>query len=200
MNFLRGFAPWIVFSVVSPFGRPWAALAALVISVVALVLNRRAGMRLDGQILGIGMTTYFAALTALAFLAPHSPLRNYDSPISTAWLGLIALVSLAAGRPFTLGIARLRVAPDVADSPRFRHINMVITSIWTVGFVFIAAAGFACVALNGGIVLKVAYQVVGFGLPAYFGHRYAARMRTHPGTAGQPSALAVAEGTVGGAS
>ena len=54
---------------------------------------------------------------------------------------------------------------------------MVITGIWTVSFAFLAAAGFACVALNGGIVLRIAYQVVGLGLPAYLTRRYTARIR-----------------------
>ncbi|TVT46892.1 hypothetical protein FNH05_19710 [Amycolatopsis rhizosphaerae] len=190
MTYLRGFAPWIAFSVTSPIGRQWAALIALVICVSSLVLNRRAGMRLDGQVLNIGMTAYFAALTALAFAAPHSPLGNYDSPLSTAWLGLIALISLAIGQPFTLGIARLKVAPEVAGSPQFRHTNVVISAIWAVSFVFIAAAGFACVALHGGIALRVAYQIIGFGLPALFTHRYTKRIRarrTHGGQVPEPA-------------
>ncbi|MTD53767.1 hypothetical protein [Amycolatopsis pithecellobii] len=186
MSYLRGFAPWIAFSLVSSFGWQWAALVALGISGASLVINRRAGTKLDGQILDIGMITYFAALTALAFAAPHSPLQSYDTPISTAWLGLIALTSLAIGQPFTLGIARRRVAPEVANSPQFRHINMVITAIWTISFIFISAAGFACVALHGGIVAQIAYQVVGFGLPAYFTRRYTARIRNR--RAAQPDA------------
>ena len=35
----------------------------------------------------------------------------------------------------------------------------------------------ACVALHGGMALRIAYQVVGFGLPAYFTHRYTKRIR-----------------------
>ena len=190
MNYLRGFAPWIAFSVVSPLGWQWAALVALGISGASLVIDRRAGTGLDGQILNIGMTTYFAALAVVAFAVPHSPLQNYDSPISTAWLGLIALTSLAVGRPFTLGIARRRVAPEVAASPQFRHLNMVITAIWTTGFLVTSAAGFACVALHGGMVLRIAYQVAGFGLPAYFTRRYTKRIRQR--RAAQLAAVAAA--------
>ncbi|KAA9166667.1 hypothetical protein FPZ12_000110 [Amycolatopsis acidicola] len=177
MSYLRGFAPWIAFSATSAFGWQWAALIALVASGISLTVDRRAGTRIDGQILTIGMTLYFAALAALAFAVPDSPVQAYDSPISTAWLGLIALTSLAVGRPFTLGVARRRVPAEVADSPRFRTTNMVITAFWTAGFVFMAAAGFTCVALDAAPALRIASQVVGIGLPMLCTHLYAARLR-----------------------
>lgn len=105
---LRGFLPWIVFSVVSGLAWQWAALVALAVGVVFLVKDRRAGAAAEAQILEFGTIAYFGALTAVAFADPHSPLRDYASGLSSAWLALIAASTLLVRRPFVLGIAKRR--------------------------------------------------------------------------------------------
>ena len=177
MSYLRGFAPWIAFSVVSSFSWQWGALVAAVLSVTSMLINRRAGMTLDGQILDLGSGLFFAALAALAFLSPDSPVQNFAGPLASTWLGMIALVSLVIRRPFTLGIARRRVSPEIGNSAAFRHLNMVITTAWTIGFLVSGSVGFACQALHGGALLHAGYQLLGFVVPMVFTRWYTARIK-----------------------
>ncbi|MDI5963380.1 hypothetical protein [Streptantibioticus silvisoli] len=190
MTYLRGFLPWITFSVLSTVGWQWGAAAALAGSVLLLLSGRRRGTGGDAQILDFGTIAYFTALTAFAFADPHSPLQTYDGALSSAWLALIAWSSLAVRRPFTLGIARQRTAPEVWDTPLFRRTNVVITLVWTVSFSYAAAAGYLCDAHHAAGLLKAANQAVGFGVPACFTHWYSARVRARRTTAGRlvPSA------------
>lgn len=177
MSFLRGFAPWIVYSLVSVVGWQWGALAALVVSVVSLIADRRKGLALDAQILDLGSLGYFAVLATIAFVDPTSPLHHFDGPLSSAWLALIAITSLLIRRPFTLGIARRRVTPEIAASAPFARLNMVITSFWASAFVFQAVVGVVVVLANAGTVVDIARQVIGFTVPMLLTNRYVARVR-----------------------
>lgn len=177
MSYLRGFVPWIAFGVVSAIGWQWGAAVALVITVTLLATDRRSGVPVDAQILDIGTGVFFAVLAAVAFAAPHSPLQRFDGGLSALWLALIAGVSLAIGRPFTMGVTRRRTPPEFWATPEFRRTNTTITLVWTIGFTVAAIGGFVCDALNGGFLYQVAYTVIGFGPPACFTHRYAARAR-----------------------
>jgi hypothetical protein len=188
MGYLRGFAPWIVFSVVSMVGWQWGALAALVATLVSIVLNRRAGARLDAQILDLGGLVYFAALTGIAFIDPTSPLQAIGSPLASAWLATIALFSLVIGRPFTLGIARRRVTAEVAANPKFLRVNLVISSFWTAGFAFQAIVGFTVT----GSLADVARQVIGLAVPLLLTRQYMARIRARQAAAAPTKVLVAA--------
>lgn len=177
MSYLRGFAPWIVYAVLSAVGWQWGALAALAVGIASLVTDRRKGITLDAQFLDIASIVFFAGLAALAFSDPGSPLQHYDGALSSAWLALIAIISLAIHRPFTEGIARRRVSAEVAANPRFQHVNMVITSFWTGGFVFGAVTGTIAAALGAGTVVDVVRQVLAFAIPLYLTNRYVTRVR-----------------------
>jgi hypothetical protein len=177
MSYLRGFAPWIVYAVVSAIGWQWGALAALAVGIASLLVDRRGGVTLDAQFLDLGSILFFAGLTALAFADPTSPLRNYDGALSSGWLALLAITSMLAGHPFTEGIARRRVTEEVAANPHFRHINMVITSFWTGGFLFGTIAGVITSALDAGTMLDILRQVIAFAGPLYLTNRYVARVR-----------------------
>ena len=175
MSYLRGFMPWIIFAVVSLIGWQWGAAAALASSVLLLVSSRRAGV--GAQVLDFGAICYFGALALLAFTDPRSPLQQYDGALSAAWLALIAWASLAVRRPFTLAIARRRTPPQFWNTHQFLRANVIITLVWAISFTCIAVAAFACDAANASIFCRIAYQVAGFGAPAYFTHRYSAQIR-----------------------
>ncbi|MHA6760888.1 hypothetical protein [Streptacidiphilus sp. PAMC 29251] len=172
MSYLRGFIPWIAFAALSSAGWQWGALAALAIGVWLLLQDRRAGVAADAQMLEISTVGYFALLTALAFAAPHSPLEHYDGALSFAWLALTAWGTLAAGRPFTLGIAKRQTPEEFWDSPVFLRINTVLTAAWAISFTLTAVATAACSAADAGTLARVACQVVGFAAPAVFTSRY----------------------------
>lgn len=177
MNYLRGFLPWLVFAVVSSFDWRWAALIALVLSAGLLVTDRRAGVKLDAQILDIGSIVFFVVLTVVAFAYPHSVLQQYDNSVSGGWLALIAWFTLAVRKPFTTGFARRQTPPEVWETPGFKHTNTVLTLGWTIALTFNAVCAFIGDALNTPMLFNVAYLIVGYGSAIWFTRTYVAKVR-----------------------
>ncbi|MEU1625468.1 hypothetical protein ABZ746_09065 [Streptomyces sp. NPDC020096] len=174
MSYLRGFIPWIAFAVISTIGWQWGALAGLLIGLQLLIKDRRSGVAADALILETSTLAYFAALTAFAFAAPHSPVEHYVGALSFAWLAATAWSTLAVRRPFTLGIARRSTPRELWNTPQFLRINTVITTVWATCFALTAAAIAACDATHTGALATTACQVVGFLAPAAFTNRYRA--------------------------
>jgi hypothetical protein len=191
MSYLRGFAPWIGYGIVGVISWPAGALAALLLALGLAGLDRRAGARWDAQLLDGGSIVFFAALTAVAFADPDSIVRHWGSPLSTGWLLVIALVSLAVRQPFTLGIARRRVAPEVAANPAFRHTNTVVSSIWAGAFAVLTAAGVLSVLLSGGALVQLGYQGVVLVGAILATRGYTTRVRRAAAAAATPTATAV---------
>lgn len=131
MSYLRTFAPWIVYAVIPSADWNWGALAALVVALLVIFQQTRAGRTLDAQMIEIGSAAFFAAITVLAFADPHTALHPYGPALSSAALALIAGASLAAKRPFTLGIARQSTPREYWDQPLFIRTNVIITAVWT---------------------------------------------------------------------
>ena len=176
MSYLRSFAPWIVFAVIPASQWKWGALFALVVSVAGVIRHTRNGMPLDAQIIEIGSAVYFAALTVLAFADPKTTsLHAYVPAMAAGALGLISGVSLLAGKPFTLGIAKQSVPPSVWSNPRFMHSNMVITSVWTAAMLTdsVILASLA----HSVMFAKLLVQLAGFAIPMVFTVRYAHHVR-----------------------
>ncbi|NUW41932.1 hypothetical protein [Nonomuraea rhodomycinica] len=175
----RTFLPWIALAVVSGFDARTGAITGLAAALVLLALDRlRSGIAWNALILETSTTVYMALLTALSFAAPGSPVLGYGASLAIAWLAVTAWGTLAAGRPFTEGIARRQVEAHIAATERFRQINVVITRAWAVGFTLTAIA-LACVQhwAPQAVAVLVACKVAGFTLPAVFTARYTARAR-----------------------
>jgi hypothetical protein len=175
MSYLRTFAPWIAFSVFPASDWQWGALVALAISVVGIARQTRSGLPLDAQIIEIGSAAFFAAVAVLAFADPHTVLHAYSNSLSSGALGLIAGVSLALRKPFTLGIAKRSVPREHWDSPLFIRTNMIITAAWTASFLV------GCVLLaflaHSSVLIVTIVQVAAFVVPLVFTIRYVARAR-----------------------
>ncbi|WP_030988812.1 hypothetical protein [Streptomyces sp. NRRL S-1813] len=177
MNYLRNFIPWLAFAGVSSVGWQWGALAGLAISVALLVADRAAGLSLDYRLLEYGTIVYFTALGVLAFSRPDSGLQLYGSALSMGWLALIAWVSIAVQRPFTMAIARRMAPPEVWHTPLFRRINVVLTSVWAVSFTLTAIAQTVVSAYAVNVIFSIVIQIAGFVLPVRFTAAYPERAR-----------------------
>lgn len=178
MSYVLMFLPWIVYAVIPSADWQWGAVAALAVVLVVMARHRRAGRAFDAMIIEIGSACFFAALAALAFASPDSPVHPYSPAISNGALTLIAGTSLAIGRPFTMGIARETTPREYWHLPQFLHVNKMITSVWTASFAvsaialaFIAAAGYAHSAA------AVIVQVAGIVVPLAYTVRYVARVQ-----------------------
>lgn len=175
MNYLRTFAPWIVYAVIPAGQWKWAALAGLVISVVLVASQTRAGRTVDALIIEIGSAVFFAAITVVAFAAPNSGLHPYAPALANGSLTVIAGVSLAIGKPFTLGIAKQSTPREFWHQPLFVRTNQIITAVWTASFLA-SAVGLVAVAHSGSTVRTVV-QVAGFVIPMIFTLRYVAHVQ-----------------------
>ncbi|MGK5558112.1 hypothetical protein ACSNOI_41560 [Actinomadura kijaniata] len=167
------FLPWIALAVVSDLDRRAGAATGLALAVALLLLHRRHGRPWDALLIEGAAAVYMAALTVLAVAVPDARILRYGAAAAIGWLAVTAWASLAAGRPFTLGIARLQVSPEIAATGLFRRINVVITLVWAAAFTLTAVA-LAVVQHTAphDVALLVACKVAGFALPAVFTARY----------------------------
>jgi len=175
MWYLRTFLPWIVFAVLPSGQWKWAALAALVVAMAVIAQQRRAGAGFDSLIIEMGSAAFFAVLAVIAFIAPHSAVHDYSAAASSGTLAVVAGVSLAVGKPFTLGIAKRTTPREVWALKPFFRANAVITAVWTAAFA-VTAVVLAVVAHtgNGHSAPATVIQVAGFVIPMVFTIRYVA--------------------------
>ncbi|MFD8424186.1 hypothetical protein [Streptomyces sp. NPDC059466] len=179
MSYLRTFLPWIVFAALPSGNWQWAALIALVVAAAVIVQQVRAGAEPDALIIEFGSAAFFAVLAAIAFADPHSGVHDYASALSSGTLAVVAGVSLAIGRPFTLGIAKRTTPREFWGLAPFIRINVVITAVWTAAFAVSAVAlAFVAHAGNAHSVTATLIQIAGFAVPMLFTVRYVAHART----------------------
>ncbi|MFH9420209.1 hypothetical protein [Streptomyces sp. NPDC017529] len=177
MNYLRGFIPWITYGALSWAVWQWSALAALLLGCVLLYADRADGLSPSARILDYGSLVFFAGLTVFAFLSPDSGLRSYDGALSSGWLALITLGSIAVRRPFTLAIARRKAPREVWGTSVFMRINYVISAVWGASFVLAAAAQVLATAYGLGPSALIAIHVSAFVIPWRFTVGYPERAR-----------------------
>ncbi|GAB3422514.1 hypothetical protein [Flindersiella endophytica] len=170
LGYLKSFAPWIVFAILSTRGESrWGALAGFVLATVLLIVERRRGRGWDQVVIETSSALFFACLAVASFTISPAPLGDYGPAASLGWLALTAWGSLAISKPFTFGIARTMAPPEVWQSPVFYRLNAVLTAVWATGF---TATSVALVALlhfaPHATVAVIAVKVLGFVLPAAF--------------------------------
>ncbi|MEU3500346.1 hypothetical protein ABZ726_06095 [Streptomyces hundungensis] len=177
MSYLRGFIPWIVFAAIGSAHWQWGALAALAVGAYLLAMDRKRGVSADSLILEQSTIAFFAVLSAIAFIAPDSGLREYGGALATGWLALTAWATLAVRKPFTTGIAKRQAPPEVWTNPVFLRINVVLTAVWALAFTLTAAALALIDAQSLGSTASIVVQVAGFAIPAIVTAQYPERAR-----------------------
>lgn len=135
-----GFVPWIVFSVIAgPSTWMWAALAAFLCSLVLAVPDWRRSRSIS--ILDAAALLFFAVLVVLSLVldrAALQPIEDRAQLLSSIVIAVVALGSLAVGRPFTEFYAKKQAPPEVWNTPTFKKVNRVLTGLW--GGVFVLNA------------------------------------------------------------
>ncbi|WP_405872629.1 hypothetical protein [Streptomyces sp. NBC_00005] len=184
MSYLRTFLPWIVFAAVPSGSWQWGALAALVVAVAVIGQQVRTGTGLDALIIELGSAVFFAVLAVIAFADPHSGVHGYSAALSSGTLAVIAGLSLAVGKPFTLGIAKRTTPREVWGLKPFIRTNVVITAVWTAAFALTAVLlAFEAQAGNGHSTPATLIQIAGFVVPMVFTVRYVAHVQARAGQA-----------------
>ena len=133
-----GFVPWIVFSVVAgPSTWMWAALAAFLCSLILSVPSWRSTRSIS--VLDAAGLVFFGVLVVLALVldsATLQPIEDRAQMLSSVVIAVVALGSLAVGRPFTEYYAKQQTPREYWNSPTFKQINRAITAVWGLVFVF----------------------------------------------------------------
>jgi hypothetical protein len=183
-----GFAPWIIFWVVSsPSTWEWATLGAL---VAALILAVPSAERGGLKILDIGSIAFFAVLALLALFLDRSDLdwvEDYSQAISSGALALIALGSLAI-MPFTEQYARESAPREVWDAPGFKRTNFVLSAMWGVVFLVSAVLGVIAQEVDSSTarewlnwIIPIALVIGAFKYTAWYAEQARGRAAASPG-------------------
>ncbi|GAA3568143.1 hypothetical protein GCM10022222_60070 [Amycolatopsis ultiminotia] len=179
MNYLKSFLPWIGFAIVSTQADwRWSGLVGLVLAGGLLATSRRQGRGWDSLVIELSALIFFAVLTVFSFSVPDSPLRDYVGALSDLWLAVTAWGSIGLRRPFTLGIAKTTTPRELWQTPAFRRVNLVITTVWAASFTVAGVAGsFLLGYAPHATVALIVLKVLGFAVPVAFTIRYVTLVR-----------------------
>ncbi len=138
MSIVWGFAPFIAFFVLMRLASPLAGLvAALVVSIISVARGWRRGESI--KVLEIGSLALFGAAIVFTLIVHPGWSVGGVRLVVDGGLTLIAAVSLAIGRPFTLQFAREQVPEQYWSAPQFMRANLLISGAWTLSFALAAA-------------------------------------------------------------
>ena len=161
-------APYGVYALLMLVAPPFVSLfAAALLCLAAVAYDKFRGRSI--KMLGLGSTLLFAGLGCYLLLTGSTWNGSMVKFAVDAGLLVIALVSLASGRPFTAQYAREMVDAESARLPGFITANYVITWIWVLAFLLMMLANVLPVYLPGlplwsslAIVLAIRYSAVYF--------------------------------------
>jgi len=138
MGVLLGFAPFIVFALLTSVSVSlalWAAFAAaFVITIRDFVQSPTV------RVLDIGSMSLFGLLWLYdGFIQPGLSIQAVRLVVDGGLL-IIAIASIVIRTPFTVQYAKEEVPQELWTSPRFLRTNYIITGVWTLAFAVMTAA------------------------------------------------------------
>jgi hypothetical protein len=173
MNLVIGFAPFLLFAVLS---RLSADLALWVAFAAAFVVTIRDFVESPSlRLLDVGSFVLFALLAlGRGFLDPSLSLALVRFIASLSLLLLLGL-PLALKRPFSVDYARLDPREAALPPHIFLQVNVLVSAAWTGAFALMAAADGA-VAFNGELPLygSIAVSVIALAAAVTVTLRYPA--------------------------
>ncbi|MEI6621542.1 MAG: acyl-CoA thioesterase/bile acid-CoA:amino acid N-acyltransferase family protein [Actinomycetes bacterium] len=143
LGFFAGFAPWIVYWILS--GSTSFETAVTVAFVLALLSNVLTYARTKSlaslKVLELGTAIAFAVLAIVGLLAGQVFVARWIQALGNGSLMIIMLVSVLINKPFTLQYARDAVPRDLWDKPGFLAVNKFMTWmwVWAMGFMTVCS-------------------------------------------------------------
>ncbi len=138
MGMMLGFAPFIIFALLTNISVDlalWAALAAAFVIAIRDFAHTRILRVLD-----VGSTALFGLLALYTgFIQPSLSSQAVRLAIDGGLL-MIALSSMIIGNPFTLEYSREQVPEKMWHAPHFVRTNYIITGVWAFAFAAMTAA------------------------------------------------------------
>lgn len=137
-GFLVGFAPWILYWIltgaISFRAAVSVSLAVSVVSNLATLARHR-----TPKILEIGTTVAFVGLAVVGFATDDVFISRWIQPIGNAAFLAIMVVSVILKRPFTMQYAEESTPPEMWGTPGFIYVNKRITWVWIAVTAFMTA-------------------------------------------------------------
>jgi hypothetical protein len=176
MTLVLGFAPFILFAVLSRLSADLALWAAFAAAFVVTIRDFVESPSL--RLLDVGNLALFGVLALLrGFLAPGLSLVTVRAA-AELFLFLLLAASLLRGRPFSLEYAH--VSPQERAQPFFLRVNLVISGIWAAAFAAMAAMDLALVFVTTlPLWPAIAVSVAAFAIAITATLRYPAWAATH---------------------
>jgi len=176
MTLVLGFAPFILFAVLSRLSADLALWAAFAAAFVVTIRDFVESPSL--RLLDVGNLALFGVLALVrGFLAPGLSLVTVRA-LAELFLFLLLAASLVRRKPFSLEYAH--VPPEERAHPLFMRVNMVISSIWAAAFAVMAAMDSALVFVATlPLWPAIAVSVAAFAVAITFTLRYPAWAATH---------------------
>jgi hypothetical protein len=164
---LRGCSPFVACGLISTFTQ-WR-IGTLVAFALSLLLMVYALWEdgLWGAVLEISAAVFCGGAAAVAYTAPHLPVRVFVGAMSSGWLAATVWGTFVLRRPCSEVAERRHVAEEVRRHPAFRRGHLVMTAIWGVAFTATALVLLVIEAKapHSGLV-EVGVQLAGNLLPA----------------------------------
>jgi hypothetical protein len=178
MGILLGFAPFIIFALLTSVSVSLALWAAFAASFVITIRDFVQSPTL--RMLDIGSVVLFGLLALYAgFIQPSLSIQAVRLAVDSG-LFLIALGSMALRNPFTLQYAREQVPKEFWANPLFLRTNYIITAAWTAAFAVTAGAdAITTFTPHIPLALDVALGLGAMACAIVFPVRYPAYVRAH---------------------
>jgi hypothetical protein len=176
MGLLLGFAPFIVFALLTSVSVNLALWVALAVAF-AIAIRDFAHTRIL-RVLEVGSTALFGLLALYAgFIQPGVSIQTVRLVVDGGLL-TIALSSMIIANPFTLEYAREQVPEELWLSPLFVRSNYIVTGVWTIAFAAMTAADAAATFdKHFPLTLDVAAGLAALTFAVAFTARYPVRVR-----------------------
>jgi hypothetical protein len=175
MTLVLGFAPFILFAVLSRLSADLALWAAFAAAFVVTIRDFVESPSL--RLLDVGNLALFGALALVrGFLAPGLSLVTVRA-LAELFLFLLLAASLLRAKPFSLEYAH--VPPQERADPFFMRVNIVISGIWAAAFAAMAAMDLLILAANLPLWPAIAVSVAAFAIAITFTLRYPAWAVAH---------------------
>lgn len=170
MTLLFGFAPFLLFAILSRLSADlalWLAFAASFVVTIRDFVESPTLRLLDGA----SLTLFGLLAVGRGFIAPELSLAAVRTIVETG-LCLVILVSLIRGRPFSLQYASQDSKGQHWPLPLFLKVNRWISLVWGIGFAAMALADGAVTFIAAPFYVGVAMSVIAISIAITFTLRY----------------------------
>ncbi len=170
MTLILGFAPFILFALLSRLSADlalWTAFAAAFVVTIRDFVERPVLRLLDGT----SMALFGLLALGRGFIAPDLPLAAVRTIVDTVMAVAIA-ISLLRGQPFSLQYASPQTAGRVWPLPQFLRVNFIISATWLLAFAAMTMADAAVTFLPVPLYVGVAVSIVAVGCAVTLTLRY----------------------------